>query len=67
MSLHEIKNEGNIELAVKSSRVFLKMIEIDGEIISTQGHSTDHVSLILDQGIAFTGDFTYREWLARRI
>ena len=56
MSFHEIKNEGNIELTFKSSRVFLKTLEIDGEIITTRGHSPDHVSLILDQGIAFIGD-----------
>jgi glyoxylase-like metal-dependent hydrolase (beta-lactamase superfamily II) len=53
---HEIKNEGNMELAFKESRVFLSTLGIDGEIIATPGHSQDHVTLILDEGIAFTGD-----------
>ena len=53
---HEIKNEGNIELTFKDSRVFLKALGIEGKIISTPGHSQDHVTLILDEGIAFTGD-----------
>ncbi|MGA3111877.1 MAG: MBL fold metallo-hydrolase [Candidatus Bathyarchaeia archaeon] len=56
MVFHEIKNEGNIELAFRDSRVFLKTLDIDGEIISTSGHSPDHVTLVLDDGIAFTGD-----------
>jgi endoribonuclease LACTB2 len=29
---------------------------IKGEIISTTGHGPDHVTLVLDEGIAFTGD-----------
>jgi glyoxylase-like metal-dependent hydrolase (beta-lactamase superfamily II) len=53
---HEIKNEGNIQLSFKESRVFLKTLGIDGEIISTAGHSPDHVTFVLDEGIAFTGD-----------
>jgi endoribonuclease LACTB2 len=53
---HEIKNEGNIELAFGESRVFLKALGIDGEIISAPGHSPDHVTLILDKGVAFIGD-----------
>jgi glyoxylase-like metal-dependent hydrolase (beta-lactamase superfamily II) len=53
---HEIKIEDNIALAFEGSRVFLKTLGIEGEIISTPGHSVDHVSLVLDKGIAFTGD-----------
>jgi glyoxylase-like metal-dependent hydrolase (beta-lactamase superfamily II) len=56
MVFHEVINEGNIELAFRDSRVFLKTLDIDGEIISTPGHSPDHVTLVLDDGIAFTGD-----------
>jgi endoribonuclease LACTB2 len=53
---YEIKNEGNIELSFRDSRAFLKTLGIDSEIISTTGHGPDHVTLVLDEGIAFTGD-----------
>ena len=53
---HEIKNDDNIELAFKDSRIFLRTLGVDGEIIPTAGHCQDHVSLVLDEGIAFTGD-----------
>ena len=56
MQFHEIKDEGNIVLAFNNSRVFLKSLCIKGEIIPTTGHSQDHVTLILNGGIAFTGD-----------
>ncbi|MFI5421270.1 MAG: MBL fold metallo-hydrolase [Nitrososphaerales archaeon] len=53
---HEIKMEDNLEVEFKDSRIFLKTLRIDGEIIPTPGHSQDHVSLVVDEGIAFTGD-----------
>jgi endoribonuclease LACTB2 len=53
---HEIKNEDNLLMSFKDSRVFLKTLGVNGEIISTTGHSPDHVTLVLDKGIAFTGD-----------
>jgi glyoxylase-like metal-dependent hydrolase (beta-lactamase superfamily II) len=53
---HEIKNEGNIEVTFKESRVFLEALGIEGKIISTPGHSQDHLTLILENDIAFTGD-----------
>jgi len=53
---HEIKKEGNIVLPFEESRVFLKPLDINGEIIPTTGHSPDHVTLVLDEGTAFTGD-----------
>ncbi|MCX6649331.1 MAG: MBL fold metallo-hydrolase [Candidatus Bathyarchaeota archaeon] len=56
MVFHEIREEGNILLKFGDSRVFLRNLGIDGEIISTTGHGQDHVTLILDEGIAFTGD-----------
>jgi glyoxylase-like metal-dependent hydrolase (beta-lactamase superfamily II) len=43
-------------LAFKDSRAFLKTLGIDGEIIPTPSHGPDHVTLVLDEGIAFTGD-----------
>jgi ribonuclease/clavin/mitogillin len=41
------------------SRALLKEIGIAGEILSTPGHSADSVSLLLDDGSAFTGDLPY--------
>ncbi len=52
----EISLEGNIQLSADASRGFLRSIGVDGEIIYTLGHSDDSVTLILDEGIAFTGD-----------
>jgi endoribonuclease LACTB2 len=49
----------NLVLALADSRAFLARIGIQGEILSTPGHSDDSVSLILDEGIAFTGDLTH--------
>jgi glyoxylase-like metal-dependent hydrolase (beta-lactamase superfamily II) len=52
----EISDNDNLELAPKDSRAFLKTLGLDGEIIATPGHGPDHVTLVLDLGIAFTGD-----------
>lgn len=46
------------------SRVFLKSIGINGEIIATPSHSEDSVSLILDSGECFVGDLEPIEYLA---
>ncbi len=54
----EITLEGNVVLSEAASRAFLAGIGIQGEIISTPGHSDDSVTLVLDEGIAFTGDLT---------
>jgi endoribonuclease LACTB2 len=48
-----------IQLSIDDSRDFLVGIGIRGEIIHTPGHSDDSVSLVLDEGIAFTGDLTH--------
>jgi ribonuclease/clavin/mitogillin len=53
----EIDLKDNINLSLADSRAFLARLGIEGEIISTPGHSDDSVSLVLDEGIAFTGDF----------
>ncbi|MCW4029268.1 MAG: MBL fold metallo-hydrolase [Candidatus Bathyarchaeota archaeon] len=53
---HEIKATDNLDMTFKDSRAFLKTIGLDGEIIPTSGHGPDHVTLVLDVGIAFTGD-----------
>lgn len=38
------------------SRRLLESLGFAGEIVATPGHSEDSVSLVLDSGIAFTGD-----------
>ena len=48
----------NVILTEGESRDFLARIGIEGEIISTPGHSGDSVTLVLDEGLAFTGDLT---------
>jgi endoribonuclease LACTB2 len=52
----EISLEGNINLQADESRNFLRSIGVNGENIYTPGHSEDSVTLILDEGIALTGD-----------
>jgi endoribonuclease LACTB2 len=51
----------NIVLTAAESPAFLARIGIQGQIISTPGHSDDSVTLILDDGSAFTGDLTVPE------
>lgn len=52
----EIKQNDNLILKLDDSRKFLQAIGLSGEIIHTPGHSDDSVTLILDEGFAFTGD-----------
>ena len=51
-----ITQNDNLVLKVEDSRRFLAGIGLDGEILHTPGHSDDSVTLILDEGFAFTGD-----------
>jgi endoribonuclease LACTB2 len=53
----EIELSDNIVLDTHDSRAFLARLGIAGEIIETPAHSDDSVSLVLDQGAAFIGDF----------
>ncbi len=46
----------NLQMTTGESRAFLTRIGIAGEVIWTPGHSDDSVSLVLDEGVAFTGD-----------
>ena len=55
---HEITMEGNVTISIGDSRAFLAKIGVEGEILHTPGHSDDSVSLLLDDGAAFTGDLT---------
>ncbi len=52
----EITTDGNITISFQESRRLLASIGIPGEILHTPGHSDDSVSLLLDDGSAFTGD-----------
>jgi glyoxylase-like metal-dependent hydrolase (beta-lactamase superfamily II) len=54
----EIQLTGNTLLTAAASRAFLAGIGVAGEILSTPGHSDDSVTLVLDEGAAFTGDLT---------
>jgi glyoxylase-like metal-dependent hydrolase (beta-lactamase superfamily II) len=52
----DIRLDDNLGLTFADSRQFLRGIGIEGEIIGTPGHSDDSITLVLDEGIAFTGD-----------
>jgi len=52
----EIKQNDNLDLKFNESRSFLAKLEMSAEIISTPGHTDDSITLILDEGFAFTGD-----------
>lgn len=58
----EITLNDNLNLSFKDSREFLLHLDIEGEIIHTPGHSDDSISLILDNGVAFTGDLPSSTW-----
>jgi glyoxylase-like metal-dependent hydrolase (beta-lactamase superfamily II) len=53
-----IRLTDNIDITIAGSRAFLAGLGIGGEILHTPGHSGDSVSLVLDNGAAFTGDLT---------
>ncbi|MGB5987871.1 MAG: MBL fold metallo-hydrolase [Desulfobacterales bacterium] len=55
----EISLEGNLTISASESRALLEGISIAGEILPTPGHSDDSLSLVLDDGSAFTGDLTH--------
>jgi glyoxylase-like metal-dependent hydrolase (beta-lactamase superfamily II) len=55
-----ITRDKNVPLKFANSRKFLAGLGIDGEVIPTPGHSEDSVTLILDEGFAFTGDLAQR-------
>jgi glyoxylase-like metal-dependent hydrolase (beta-lactamase superfamily II) len=52
----EIKQNDSHILKVADSRKFLASLGLDGEILHTPGHSDDSITLIIDEGYAFTGD-----------
>ena len=52
----EITQHDNLVLKFADSRKFLAGIGLTGEILPSPGHSDDSVTLLLDEGLAFTGD-----------
>jgi glyoxylase-like metal-dependent hydrolase (beta-lactamase superfamily II) len=55
-NFRDIANGNYVVLKDWDTRSYFKSIGIDGELISTPGHSDDSVSFILDEGYAFIGD-----------
>jgi ribonuclease/clavin/mitogillin len=55
----EITLHDNVVISFPESRSVLEQLGILGEIVHTPGHSDDSVSLLLDDGSAFTGDLTH--------
>ena len=51
-----IRDESVTVISEEASREFLSGFGIDGEVISTPGHSDDSISLLLDSGELFVGD-----------
>ncbi|MFN8494667.1 MAG: MBL fold metallo-hydrolase [Caldilineaceae bacterium] len=54
----DITLHDNVTLSFAESRARLAQIGLAGEIVPTPGHSDDSVTLVLDDGSAFTGDLT---------
>jgi ribonuclease/clavin/mitogillin len=52
----DITPHGNLTISFRESRSLLAAIGLSGEILHTPGHSDHCVSLLLDDGSAFTGD-----------
>ena len=59
-----IHADNAIIISIEESRVFLRNIGINGEIVATTSHSEDSISLILDSGECFVGDLEPIEYLA---
>lgn len=53
-----IRLDGSLRLKTTESRAWLEAIGLAGEMVSTPGHSDDSITLVLDEGLAFTGDLT---------
>lgn len=55
----EIRVQDSLQLTTAKSRAWLASIGLSGEMVSTPGHSDDSISLVLDAGLAFTGDLLF--------
>lgn len=60
----EITLHDNVVISSAESCAFLAQCGIAGQILHTPGHSDDSVTLVLDNGMAFTGDLTREEYVA---
>lgn len=60
----EITLHDNFLIRPEQSRALLERIGIPGEILPTPGHSDDSVSVLLDDGSAFTGDLPAEDYCA---
>lgn len=60
----DITPDGNVTISCAESRSLLEQVGIPGEIVPTPGHSSDSVSLLLDDGSVFTGDLTRPEFVS---
>ncbi|MBI3468323.1 MAG: MBL fold metallo-hydrolase [Planctomycetes bacterium] len=54
----DVVTDDNLVLPINQSWTSLAKLGIPGEIVHTPGHSDDSVTLVLDNGAAFTGDLT---------
>lgn len=54
----DITLDDSLTISCSESRELLERMGMHGEILPTPGHSEDSVSLLLDDGSAFTGDLT---------
>jgi len=54
----DIRLEDSLQLEPGESRAWLAGIGLAGEFVPTPGHSDDSISLVFDEGLAFTGDLT---------
>src|SRR5258708_8010027 len=54
-----IAMDNNVTISFAESRAVLGRIGIVGEILHTPAHSNDSVTLLLDDGVSFTGDLTH--------
>jgi ribonuclease/clavin/mitogillin len=52
----QIELDNNLVVPLEDSRAYLQRIGFEGQFVSTPGHSDDSVTLVLDDGSAFTGD-----------
>ncbi len=60
---HPINEKDATVISCAESRRFLRGIGINGEIISTESHSSDGIALITDDGNCFAGDLEPMQYI----
>ena len=55
----------NVVISTETSCEFLAKLGLPGEIVHTPGHSDDSVTVVLDNGWAFTGDLTSETMISK--